>query len=171
MISGKPKRQKLSKAVRGRATAKCLCDGVHIEIETPVFWAWHDHGHATRRAQGRAYATYVGCWKSKLRIVKGAKAVASFEDPRTRAIRSFCARCGTPLLYERVGRGKMINLPRALFAGRIGREPLYHLNFSESADWEYRGEALKPLKGYPGVLWAGAKRKRRQPPVDFSEHE
>jgi len=43
---------------------------------------------------------------------------------------------------------------------RTGREPIYHLNFAESAEWEYSAEPLKPLKGYPGVLWTGAKRKR-----------
>lgn len=142
------------------ATGDCLCGTVRLEIAVPVFWAWHDHGRATQRAQGCAYATYVGCWKSKLRIVKGARSVTSFEDPKTHAIRSFCAKCGTPLLYERAGRGKMINIPRALFDTRTGREPIYHLNAAESAEWEYRGEALKPLKGYPGVLWTGAKRKK-----------
>jgi hypothetical protein len=133
---------------------------VQIEIAVPVFWAWHDHSRAVQRAHGCAYATYVGGWKSKLHIVKGSKNITSFEDPKTRAIRSFCARCGTPLLYERAGRGKMINVPRALFGTRTGREPIYHLNFAESAEWEYRGEPLKPLKGYPGVLWTGARRKK-----------
>lgn len=149
------------------ATGSCLCGTVHLEIAVPVFWAWHDHARATQRAQGCAYATYVGCWKSKLRVVKGAKSIASYEDPKTRAIRSFCATCGTPLLYERAGRGKMINVPRALFDTRTGREPLYHLNIAESAEWEYRGEPLKPLKGYPGVLWTGQKRKKALTPDFF----
>ncbi|HSM96129.1 MAG TPA: hypothetical protein VLT91_08800, partial [Rhizomicrobium sp.] len=48
---------------RGTAAADCACGAVRIEIDTPVFWAWHDHGRATQRAQGCAYATYVGCWK------------------------------------------------------------------------------------------------------------
>jgi hypothetical protein len=154
---------KLSSAARG----ECSCGAVHIEIAVPVFWAWHDHGRATQRAQGCAYATYVGCWKSKLRIVKGAKSITTYGDPKTGAVRSFCARCGTPLLYERAGRGKMINLPRALFDTRTGREPIYHLNFAESAEWEYRCEPLKPLKGYPGVLWTGQKRKKLSPDEMF----
>jgi hypothetical protein len=153
-------------AHRGIAVGSCLCDAVRLEITVPAFWAWHDHGRATQRAQGCAYATYVGCWKSKLRIAKGAKSIATYEDPETRAVRSFCAKCGTPLLYERAGRGKMINVPRALFDTRTGREPLYHLNIVESAEWEYRGEPLKPLKAYPGVLVA---RKRRGPPWPRAE--
>ena len=73
---------------------------------------------------------------------------------------SFCATCGTPLLYERPGSAKMVNVPRALFETRTGREPRYHIALEESAEWAYRGEPLGPLKGYPGVLWARPRRKR-----------
>ncbi|HWA31340.1 MAG TPA: GFA family protein [Rhizomicrobium sp.] len=161
MRKGRPKHP------ASQAVGRCLCGKVEIAIDTPVFWAWHDHGRSTQRAQGCACATYVGCWKSKLRVAKGAKSIASFEDPKTRAVRSFCSACGTPLFYERAGRGRMINIPRALFDGRVGREPLYHLNFAESAEWEYRNEPLRPLKGYPGVLWTGLRRRKRPPAAPF----
>ena len=36
--------------------------------------------------------------------------------------RSFCSRCGTPLLYERKRSPHMVNIPRALFTGRTGRQ-------------------------------------------------
>lgn len=55
----------------------------------------------------------------------------------------------------------MINIPRALFTTRTGREPLYHVAIEELQDWTYLGERLVPLKGYPGVVWRRpAKRKR-----------
>jgi hypothetical protein len=133
---------------------------VRIEIDVPAFWAWHDHSKATQRAQGCACATYIGCWKSKVRLVKGAKNISSFEEPETCAIRSFCSKCGTPLLYERPRAPKMVNIPRALFDTRTGREPLYHIAFEDAPEWEYRGEKLSPLKGYPSVLWTSAKRKK-----------
>ncbi len=56
------------------------------------------------------------------------------------------------MFYERPRSAKMINIPRALFASRTGREPRYHVNLPDSPDWAYRQEALGPLKGYPGVL-------------------
>ncbi|HEY5336561.1 MAG TPA: GFA family protein [Rhizomicrobium sp.] len=133
---------------------------MRIEINVPVFWAWHDHSRATQRAQGCAHATYVGCWKSRVRVLKGAKSISSFEEPVTRAVRSFCARCGTPLFYGRARAPKMVNIPRALFDTRTGREPLYHIAIEDMPEWEYRGEALVPLKGYPGVMWTRAKPKR-----------
>ena len=155
---------KSKKTSAGKAIGTCLCGTVQIEIGVPAFWAWHDHSPATRRAQGCAYATYIGVWKSKTCVLKGAKSLTRFEDAKSRTVRSFCAKCGTPIFYERPRAPKMVNIPRALFGTRTGREPLYHIALDEAADWEYRGEPLKPLKGFPGVMWTGAKRKKQ--PID-----
>jgi hypothetical protein len=152
---------KPKKTSHGKAAGACACGAVRIEIDIPAFWAWHDHSKATQRAQGCAYATYIGVWRSRFRIVKGARSIARFEDPATHAARSFCRRCGTPLLYERDGRLKMVNIPRALFDTRTGREPRYHRAIEEAPDWEYHGEPLAPLKGYPGVLMERVRRKRK----------
>lgn len=143
--------------VRGR----CLCGGVTLEIAFPAFWAWHDHSAATRRAHGAAYATYIGCWKSRFRIAEGEDLIARYED--TSSTRTFCKRCGTPLTYARRREAKMVNIPRALFATRTGREPLYHSAIDELQEWAYLGERLKPLKGYPGIVWTGPKKKPRAP--------
>jgi hypothetical protein len=43
--------------------------------------------------------------------------------------------------------------PRALFTGRTGREPRYHVAIEELQDWAYTGNRLVPLKGYPGIVW------------------
>jgi hypothetical protein len=141
----------------------CLCGAVAIEIVYPAFWAWHDHGATSRKAHGAAYATYLGCWKKNVRVAKGAENITRFEDAKTKTARSFCARCGSPLFYERGHSPHMINIPRALFAGRTGREPRYHLNVEQMQDWTYLGQRLVPLKGYPGVVCERPKsaRKRR----------
>ena len=147
-------------SVRGR----CLCGAVEIEIKYPAFWAWHDHGEASRRAHGAAYATYLGCWRKNVRLAKGARTVARFEDKKTNSTRTFCSKCGTPVLYERGRRPRMVDIPRALFATRTGREPRYHLHFDELRDWTYAGQKLVPLKGYPGVVWERPKSRKR--PLD-----
>ena len=139
----------------------CLCGAVCIEIDFPAFWAWHDHSPASRRAHGAAYATYVGCWRSRFRVTKGATTVRRFADDAANTVRSFCRRCGTPLIYERAHSPKMVNIPRALFDAGTGREPRYHIGIDDVPDWAYRGEALGPLKGYPGVVW---RRPRRAKP-------
>jgi hypothetical protein len=145
----------------GVATGQCLCGTVQVEIGLPAFWAWHDHSRDSRRAHGAAYATYVGCWRSRFRVSKGEKRLTRFTDETTGDTRAFCSRCGTPVLYSRRKWAKMINIPRALFDGRTGREPLYHIGIGDVPDWAYRQETLKPLKGYPGVMWTGARRRKR----------
>ena len=139
--------------------ASCACGAVALEIQLPVFWAWHDHSRATQHAHGAAYATYVGTWRSRLRITRGADRLARYEDGTGKS-RHFCAHCGTPVLYERSPRAKMVNIPRALFSQRTGREPRYHIAIEDAPEWEYRGEALVPLKGYLGVLWTGGKKRK-----------
>jgi hypothetical protein len=144
------------------ASARCACGAVRMEIDVPAVWAWHDHSAASQRAQGCAYATYVGSWKSRFRVLKGAKSIRRFEDGENRIARSFCGVCGTPLFTVRARAPKMVNIPRALFESRTGREPRYHVSMEQAPDWEYRGEKLSPLKGYPGVLWTGARRRKGQ---------
>jgi hypothetical protein len=61
------------------------------------------------------YATYVGTWRKRFRITAGESEINRFEEKETGAVRSFCRRCGTPLVYERARSPHMINIPRALF--------------------------------------------------------
>jgi hypothetical protein len=153
---------KVRKTAPSQAKGRCVCGAIVIEIDVPAVWAWHDHSQASRQAQGCAYATYVGSWKSRFRILKGAKTLTRFEDPEAGTVRSFCARCGTPVTYERPRSPKMVNIPRALFFERTGRDTRYHMFMQERADWTWSGEPLSPLKGYPGVLWERPKRKKRR---------
>ena len=143
------------------AAGRCLCGAVRFEIDYPAFWAWHDHSAASRRAHGAAYATYVGSWRKRFRVTAGERDIARYEDGQTKSVRSFCRRCGTPLIYERARSRHMVNIPRALFATRTGRQPIYHIGIDERPDWAYAGEPLVPLKGFPGVVWNRSKKKKR----------
>jgi hypothetical protein len=145
----------------GQVTGECLCGAVRLEIDTPARWAWHDHTAASRLAHGAAYATYVGSWRKRFRFVAGEDAITRYEDTAGGASRSFCGRCGTPLTYERARSPHMVNIPRALFRTRTGRQPLYHIGIAELQEWAYTGEPLVPLKGFPGVVWERPRKKRR----------
>lgn len=149
----------MTELVRGR----CLCGAVEIEFKYPAFWAWHDHSEASRRVHGAAYATYVGCWRKNFRFIKGQRTISRFEDAKTGSTRSFCSKCGSPVLYERGKTPRMVDIPRALFATRTGREPRYHLHIDEMRDWIYAGKKLVPLKGYPGTVWEPPKGRKRRP--------
>jgi len=95
-----------------------------------------------------------------VRFTKGAAGVTRFEDKAAKTARSFCARCGTPLIYERARSPHMVNIPRALFLSRTGRQPLYHIGIEEKQEWTYAGEPLVPLKGFPGVVWQRSKKNK-----------
>jgi hypothetical protein len=164
---GEAKVRKASpKASAVQAAGACVCGAVRIEIDVPARWAWHDHSAASRHAQGAAYATYVGSYKSRFRVLEGAEHLTRYEDPARGTARSFCARCGTPMLYERPRAPTMVNIPRAVFSERTGRETRYHMNLSEQADWTWTGEKLAPLKGYPGVMWEPPRKKKPARIVD-----
>lgn len=154
----------IGKASAVQAAGQCVCGEVRFEIDVPARWAWHDHSEASRRAQGCAYATYVGSWRSRFRILAGRDRITRFEDAEAGTARSFCACCGTPLFYERVRSPHMVDIPRALFASRTGREPRYHLGVEEAVDWAYGGRPLAPLKGYPGVVWERPRQKKSRIP-------
>ena len=103
-----------------------------------------------------------GRWRSRFRVTKGKTLITRHEEKPGGNARSFCARCGTPLFYERARAPTMVNLPRALFTDRTGREPRYHMFIHEQADWTYLGEPLAPLKNYPGVMFERPRRKKRR---------
>ncbi len=145
----------------GISKGQCLCGRVAFEIDVPARWAWHDHSAASRRAHAAAYATYVGSWRKRFRITRGESSISRYEDRKAQTVRSFCKHCGSPLTYERARSPHMVNIPRALFSGRTGRQPLYHLSIEELQEWTYTCEPLVPLKGFPGVVWQRSKKKKR----------
>lgn len=159
-MSKTPASERPRKAGPTRADGQCLCGEVAVEIAVPAQWAWHDHSSATRRAHGAAYATYVGSWKSRFRFLRGEGCLTRYVEAKMGATRSFCARCGAPVLYERARSPNNVNIPRALFSFGVGREPRYHIAVDELREWAYLGEKLKPLKGFPGIVWNGGRKKR-----------
>jgi hypothetical protein len=151
----KPK-LKAAQVIRG----KCLCGAVEIETDVPVFWAWHDHSAPSRIAHGSAYATYVGTYRSKVRINRGEDSIRRFAEEGTGDVRSFCGKCGAPVSYERKRSPKWVNLPRALFSGRTGREAKYHVAHDQLQDWAYLGAPVSPVKNYPGLMMERVRKKK-----------
>ena len=82
-------RAKTGKLSTPKATGRCVCGDVKFEIDYPAFWAWHDHSDASRRAQGCAYATYVGTWRKPISRLTGIRThhpVRRTEDARKKKL-------------------------------------------------------------------------------------
>src|SRR5215831_19043675 len=94
----------------GCVAGQCQCGAVRLEIDYPARWAWHDHSQASRLAHGAAYATYVGSWRKRFRVVAGKSQITQYHDKDAGTIRAFCKRCGTPLYYERKRSPHMVNI-------------------------------------------------------------
>jgi hypothetical protein len=139
-MAGQIKPERSPKPTKRRARAAvtisgaCLRGTVAIEADAPVFWAWHDHSEASRRADGAASATYIGCCKSRVRVAGGEDVLARLDDLKRRQVRSFCSPCGTPMMFTRGGSPKRVNIPRALFGARTGREAKHHVAIEQFRD-------------------------------------
>ena len=136
---------------------------MRFEIDVPAVWAWHDHSERSRRAQGCAYATYVGSWKSRFRLLAGEQHLTRYEDAYAGTARSFCARCGTPMLYERARSPKMVNIPRAVFRERTGRDTRYHMNLLQNRPTGPgpTGESAEAPEGLSRrVMWEPPRKKK-----------
>jgi hypothetical protein len=134
---------KIRAASAASVAGQCLCGTVQIEIDFPARWAWHDHSSATRHAHGSAYATYIGSWRRRFRVTKGLAKITHFRDETTGTARSFCARCGTPLIYERARSAHMVNIPRALHGSGT---PLSHCH-RRTARLDISGRTTRSAKG------------------------
>jgi len=148
-----------------RLDGSCRCGAVHFAVDshTPYPYQRCYCSICRKSAGGGGYAINIMGVADTLEV-EGMRAIRKWHAPIGRRIgaaeRSFCRHCGTPLIYERPPK-KMINIPRALFESRTGRQPIYHIGIDEAQDWAYGGERLVPLKGYPGVVWTRPVRKKR----------
>jgi hypothetical protein len=148
------------KTPAGIATGQCLCGKIQVEIAIPAFWAWHDHSRATRRAHGATYATYVGCWRSRVRVAKGKIQLAHFKDPVTGDERTFCSRCGTPVAYARARSPRMVRSRHC--AELCDRSRLLSHRNRSACKWRF--ESLAFRLGVRGSIWNRINRKPMDTP-------
>ena len=141
-----------------KMTGGCQCGAVRYALYARPDRVGICHCRMCQKAVGGPFFAWAAVSDSDIAWTRGKPAVFSSSSA---ADRGFCAHCGTPLIYERARSPHMVNIPRALFAERTGRQPLYHIAIEELQQWAYTGEPLVPLKGFPGVVWQRSKKKRR----------
>jgi hypothetical protein len=123
----------------------CLCGGVRFEITPPTRFCAHCHCTMCRRAHAAPLVTWSGVPDGQFRITEG-EALLSRYASSDHATRSFCSRCGTPLLFAssrwpgevHVATGSLIDPP--------DRKPAGHVHFSDHASW-FDVEAHLPKYG------------------------
>ena len=112
----------------------CLCGGISFAITPPTKFVVHCHCESCRRAHGAPLYTSVGVRDPQFRVLAGAELLTTFESsPGVR--RSFCSRCGSPMLYRSERWPGQVHVSGALIDGPLDRAPQGHVNYGERLSW------------------------------------
>jgi hypothetical protein len=117
-----------------RVEGACLCGEVRFEVTLPSKWCAHCHCSMCRRAHGAAFVTWAGFSTDAFRIVAGAAALERYRSS-AEAVRSFCRRCGSTLLFESTRWPGEVHVVVANLCGPLDRAPQAHVFFGDRAPW------------------------------------
>ena len=85
----------------------CLCGAVRYCINGKPYHLTHCHCATCRRASAAAFVTWFSLKADEFELLLGAP--AQFASSRN-VVRTFCARCGTPLTYRQVTQSEEIDI-------------------------------------------------------------
>jgi len=151
------------------AAGQCLLRGRSASRSTP-----RRAGHGTIIPPHRGARAWRGftrpmsaSWRKRFRVTKGQDIdIAPLRgqgEPGT--VRGFCARCGTPLFYERARRSPAYGqrIPaRCFFRAPPAASRLYHVRHRRAAGMgPGPARPLVPLEGFSGP-WSGRRSKKEK---------
>ncbi|MBT8137454.1 MAG: GFA family protein [Gammaproteobacteria bacterium] len=128
-----------------KATGGCLCGTVRFELRLPTKWCAHCHCTICRRAHGAGFVTWVGVDAEQFLITAGEDQLHRFRSSNE-AIRSFCASCGSTMLFESQKWPGEVHVVLANIATPIDREPEGHAYLEAKASWIPEWEIGLPRK-------------------------
>jgi len=125
-------------ALKGR----CLCGATTLSIQLPVDFVSHCHCESCRRAHGAAFVSWFGVAANRCHVSSLHDAPMQTYESSPGAFRSFCSRCGTPLVMrytadhaEFGAATEHVYVPLAVMDEPVDKLPDSHVSFEERADW------------------------------------
>jgi hypothetical protein len=112
----------------------CLCGAVRFRIGVPPLWVAHCHCSMCRRAHGAGFVTWVGVAAERFVLESGADLLKHYQSSEA-ATRSFCGRCGSPLLFQSGRWPGETHVTLASLDDGTGLEPQAHAYWSVRAPW------------------------------------
>lgn len=126
----------------------CLCGAVRLEADASK-WCAHCHCSMCRRAHGAGHVLWVGLDEGAFRIVSGAETLGRYASSPG-AERSFCTRCGTPMLFRSQRWPGEVHVAGALLDA-LDRAPQAHVFWDDRASFTVCEDGLPRRGGKTGV--------------------
>jgi hypothetical protein len=119
-----------------RATARCHCGGVEIEVTFPSRFCAHCYCQSCRTTHAAGVVTWIGFKRAQTRFTKGRELLRDYESSPG-VTRKFCGRCGTRIAFESQHDNwhDEIHLPLALFVTPVDKAPSGNAFAEERPDW------------------------------------
>jgi len=123
----------------------CLCGAVRYRAGLPPLWVAHCHCTMCRRAQGAGFVTWVGIADGRFELERAAEWLEHFRSSAS-ATRSFCRRCGSPLLFRSRHWPGETHVTLATLDDSAGLEPRVHSYWRSRAPWsDWSGRDLPTI--------------------------
>ena len=114
-------------------TGSCLCGSVAYEVDAEASTIVHCHCQTCRMTHGTAFSTVTNVPRDRFRWTKGENLLRSFESSPGKQ-RYFCSNCGSHIVAERSGTGKVL-LRMGCLDTPITNRPKMHIWRSDGASW------------------------------------
>lgn len=125
----------------------CLCGAVRFRIEGEPKWVGTCHCSRCRRAHGAGAVAWVGVETPRFAITQGVDVLSRFASSE-QATRSFCSRCGSPMLFESTRWPGEMHVALGLVDPGHGLKPAVNAFFDDRAPWVHVDDGL-PRRGGP----------------------
>jgi GNAT superfamily N-acetyltransferase len=117
----------------------CLCGSIRYRINAPIRDVSHCHCSLCRKSTGAPFVTWATVPAEGLSFLAGKPAERASS---ARAIRSFCAACGTALTFREPARPDWIDVTVGSFDRPQAIEPESHIHVSSQLPWVHLDDSL-----------------------------
>jgi hypothetical protein len=112
----------------------CLCGGVRYEIVGELHDMQNCHCSMCQKAHGAAFATYAGVDPRDVNFTRGADLISHYRSSNE-ALRSFCSRCGSNLMFAPMATPEEAWMAVGGFDSEIRERPGLHIFVDSKAQW------------------------------------
>ncbi|MCC7540309.1 MAG: GFA family protein [Deltaproteobacteria bacterium] len=129
----------------------CLCGALRYRVTLPSLWCAFCHCGMCRKAHGASPVAWFGVPRDRFAWIASPDEHLGRYASSPGATRSFCRRCGSPLLFESERWADQVHVALATLDGTLDRPPSAHVFFDDRAGWATPTDDLPRLGGPDGT--------------------